>query len=121
MKALILAGGRGKRLTRLTRKKNKSMLEIFGKPLIEYNLDQAVDMGVKEIIIVVGYRSKEIINHVGKEYRGIKYPKLKLVSDKLPPKQTGLKTLMEEKSETNLTEEEAEEMMKKLREAGYKI
>jgi dTDP-glucose pyrophosphorylase len=72
MKALILAGGRGRRLTELTKNKNKSMLKIWEKPLIEYNLDQAVEAGVSEIIIVVGYRKEEIIKHIGKEYKGIK-------------------------------------------------
>ncbi len=71
MKALILAGGRGKRLTELTKERNKSMIKIFEKPLIEYNLEQAVEAGVKEIIIVVGYRKEEITRHIGKEYRGI--------------------------------------------------
>lgn len=71
MKALILAGGRGKRLTKLTRDRNKSMLKVFEKPLIAYNLEQAYEAGVKEIIIVVGYRKEEIIKYVGKDYRGI--------------------------------------------------
>ena len=32
MKAVILAGGRGSRLNRLTKEKNKSMLKLFEKP-----------------------------------------------------------------------------------------
>jgi len=72
MKALILAGGRGSRLDDFTKNKNKSMLQIFGKSLIDYNLEQAYEAGVKEIIIVLCYKPNEIINHVGKEYRGVK-------------------------------------------------
>ncbi len=72
MKALILAGGRGKRLDELTEEKNKSMLEIFEKTLIEYNLDHAVEAGVSEMIIVVGYKKEDIMNFIGEEYRGIK-------------------------------------------------
>ncbi len=71
MKALILAGGRGKRLTELTKNRNKSMIRLFEKPLIEYNLDHALEAGVKEIVIVVGYRKEKIIKHIGREYRGI--------------------------------------------------
>ncbi|MDO8517236.1 MAG: sugar phosphate nucleotidyltransferase [Nanoarchaeota archaeon] len=72
MKALILAGGRGSRLNELTKDKNKSMLELFEKPLIEYNLGHAFEAGVGEIIIVVGYKKEDIIKYVGNSYKGIK-------------------------------------------------
>ncbi len=72
MKALILAGGRGRRLNEMTKKRNKSMVELFGKPIIEYNLEHAVEAGVSEIVIVVGYRKEEIINRIGNQYKGIK-------------------------------------------------
>jgi len=72
MKALILAGGRGRRLNELTKNQNKSMIELFSRPLIEYNLNHAVKAKVSEIIVVVGYRADEIISHIGDEYKGIK-------------------------------------------------
>lgn len=75
MKALILAGGRGKRLEGISNHQNKCMLKLKGKPLIEYNLDNAVKNDVSEIILVVGYQAEDIINAYGKEYSGkpIKY------------------------------------------------
>jgi UDP-N-acetylglucosamine diphosphorylase / glucose-1-phosphate thymidylyltransferase / UDP-N-acetylgalactosamine diphosphorylase / glucosamine-1-phosphate N-acetyltransferase / galactosamine-1-phosphate N-acetyltransferase len=72
MKALILSAGRGSRLNEFTKDKNKSMIKLFEKPLIEYNLEHAHKANVKEIIIVVGYKKEEIINHIGKEFREIK-------------------------------------------------
>ena len=72
MKAVILAGGRGSRLNEFTKDKNKSMIKLFEKPLIEYNLDHAVEAGVSEIIIIVGYKKEDIIKHIGKQYKGIK-------------------------------------------------
>jgi dTDP-glucose pyrophosphorylase len=72
MKALILAGGRGSRLNKITANKNKSMVELFGKPLIEYNLEHALEARVKEIIIVIGYKGEQIKKHIGNEFRGIK-------------------------------------------------
>jgi len=72
MKAVILAGGRGSRLSEFTKDKNKSMIELFEKPLIQYNLDHAIEAGVNEIIVVVGYKKEEIMKFVGKEYKGIK-------------------------------------------------
>ena len=58
MKALILAGGRGSRLKEVIKDQSKNILEIYGKPLIEYNLDQAVEAEVSEIIIVLYYNIK---------------------------------------------------------------
>ena len=75
MKALILAGGRGKRLGELSQEQNKCMVEIMNKPLIGYSLDCAVQNNVSEIVIVVGYKKEDIINAFGGEYKGkpIKY------------------------------------------------
>ena len=72
MKALILAGGRGSRLNKLTEGKNKSMIQLFEKPLIEYNLEHAIEASVSEIVIVVGYQKEEVMRFVGSEYSGIK-------------------------------------------------
>ncbi len=71
MKSLILAGGRGSRLSEFTKDKNKSMISLFEKPLIEYNLEHSAEAGVSEIVILIGYKGGEIKRHFGKEYRGI--------------------------------------------------
>ncbi len=71
MKALILAGGRGKRLNQQTESNNKCMLTLMGKPLIQYSLENAVSAGMDSIIIVVGYRAEDIINHFGTEFQSI--------------------------------------------------
>jgi dTDP-glucose pyrophosphorylase len=69
MKALILAGGRGKRLDDLSVNNNKCMIQVKGRPAIEYNLDNAVSADVDEIILVVGYRAEDIINYLGTSYK----------------------------------------------------
>lgn len=71
-KALILAGGRGKRLKDLTENRNKCMLEFEGKHLIEYSLDLAVNTVAKEIVCLVGYKAEDIINYYGINYKGVK-------------------------------------------------
>jgi dTDP-glucose pyrophosphorylase len=71
MKALILAGGRGKRLGNLTNSVNKCMLEFREKPVLEYNIDRAFEIDeIDEIVIVVGYRAEDIINKYGINYKG---------------------------------------------------
>ncbi len=70
MKALILAGGRGKRLEAHSAERNKCMLEFAGKPLIEHSLDHCARLSPDEIVVVVGYLAEQIINHYGNSYRG---------------------------------------------------
>jgi len=72
MKALILAAGRGKRLGEHPGDGNKCMLELFGKPLVQYSLENAVRAGVNEIVMVVGYRAEAIINCFGIDFLGVR-------------------------------------------------
>jgi UDP-N-acetylglucosamine diphosphorylase / glucose-1-phosphate thymidylyltransferase / UDP-N-acetylgalactosamine diphosphorylase / glucosamine-1-phosphate N-acetyltransferase / galactosamine-1-phosphate N-acetyltransferase len=71
MQAVILAAGLGKRMRPLTDKIAKPMLVVLGKPLLEYTLD-AVHSFVDEIIIVVGYKKKQIKDYFGNLFKGVK-------------------------------------------------
>lgn len=70
MKALVLAAGRGSRLGERTDEHNKCMLPMFGKPLVQYSLENAVRAGVSEIVVVVGYRAEDVINGFGIDFEG---------------------------------------------------
>jgi len=75
MKALILAGGRGTRLRPLTHTKNKHMLPIGNRPMIERIILDAIDLGIKDIIININKGDKEMPELLGngKRFgRGIK-------------------------------------------------
>ena len=67
MKALILAGGRGKRLRPLTDKIPKSLIPINKKPLIQYTINYLKKFGINEIIICSGYKSNQIQNFLKKK------------------------------------------------------
>jgi len=60
MKALILAGGRGKRLRPITDSIPKPLIQINNRPLIEWSIKYLKKHGINEIIICSGYRSKQI-------------------------------------------------------------
>ena len=60
MKALILAGGRGKRLRPITDSIPKPLIPINNIPLIEWSIKYLKKFGINEIIICSGYRSKQI-------------------------------------------------------------
>jgi len=55
MRAMILAAGRGERLRPLTDDVPKPLIEIAGKPLIEYHLDSLAAAGFREIVINQGH------------------------------------------------------------------
>ena len=57
MKGLILAAGRGSRLHELTELRPKCLLQINGRPLIEWQLSALRKSGVSPIGIVTGYKS----------------------------------------------------------------
>jgi len=56
-KAVILAAGEGKRLKPFTETMPKVMLPVANKPILEWNLLNAIDAGVKDFIFIVGYKS----------------------------------------------------------------
>ena len=60
MKAIILAGGRGKRLRPITDKIPKPLIPINEKPLIEWTIKYLKKYGITEIIISSGYKSNLI-------------------------------------------------------------
>jgi len=65
MKAVILAGGYGKRLKPLTDEKPKPMIEVLDRPIIEWQIRWLKNNGIDDIIICVGYMKEHIINYIG--------------------------------------------------------
>lgn len=60
---VIMAGGKGQRLLPLTSNTPKPLLKIGDKPIIEYNIDQLIKVGVKSITLSVNYLADQIINY----------------------------------------------------------
>jgi glucose-1-phosphate cytidylyltransferase len=56
MKAMILAGGRGSRLSEETHSKPKPLVEAGGKPLIWHIMQNYARFGVNEFIVLAGYK-----------------------------------------------------------------
>ena len=64
MKALILAAGEGKRLEPITHTRPKPLIPILNKPLIDYTLSALKELGVKDIVIVIGHLKDKLINYI---------------------------------------------------------
>jgi len=60
MKTVIFAGGLGTRMTGLNDGKPKPLLNIGGKPMISHVMDIFVKHGLKDFIILTGYKSDEV-------------------------------------------------------------
>jgi D-glycero-D-manno-heptose 1,7-bisphosphate phosphatase len=60
--AVILAGGRGERLRPWTDIRPKPMLEIHGKPFLEYQLEMLREQGFERVLLLLGYLP-EVVQH----------------------------------------------------------
>ena len=65
MKAIILAGGLGKRLRPLTNNKPKPMVPLGGKPILVHVINWVKKNGIKEIVLCVSYLHKTIEDYFG--------------------------------------------------------
>jgi len=68
-KAVVLAAGRGTRMREMTADLPKPMLEVRGKPVLQYILEGLRDAGVRKFLIVVGYRAEVVQNFFGDGWR----------------------------------------------------
>jgi len=69
MQVAILAGGLATRLGDLTRRKPKSMVEIMGKPFLEYQLDQIHRNGITDALLCIGHLGEQIEEYFGDGHR----------------------------------------------------
>ena len=72
MKAVILAGGRGKRLRPITDYVPKPLVPIKNIPIIEWQLKYLKKFGIDEVIICTGYKQDMIENYLDSKKIGIK-------------------------------------------------
>ena len=73
MNAIILAAGKGERLRPLTENKPKCLVKLFGKSLLEWQIETFHKLGIDDITVVTGYKSNlikfpEITNLENKKY-----------------------------------------------------
>ena len=62
--AVLLAAGRGTRMGKTTEYHQKCMLPIGDKPLLAWAIDALCQVGVKKILVLVGYRAEEIVDYI---------------------------------------------------------
>ncbi|MBO7610483.1 MAG: aminotransferase class I/II-fold pyridoxal phosphate-dependent enzyme [Muribaculaceae bacterium] len=70
MQAVILAAGMGRRLGEYTRNNTKCMVPVNGVRLIDRLLAQLGKIDLHRVIIVVGYKGKELQDYLTTTYKG---------------------------------------------------
>ena len=76
--AVFLVGGQGTRLQQLTADKAKPILEVGGRPFLDYLLEEAGRHGLKRALLLCGYRADDIVDRLqgahhprdGRRHRG---------------------------------------------------
>ena len=62
---VLLSGGLATRLQPISHSVPKSLIEINGRPFIEYQLDLLKEQGIKNVVICVGYLGEQIEKIIG--------------------------------------------------------
>ena len=74
MKVIILAGGKGTRLTEETIVKPKPMVMVGNKPIISHIIEIYTKYGFNDFLIAAGYKYKIILKYFKKKnFKNLKY------------------------------------------------
>ena len=65
MKVVIMAGGKGSRISKLFPDIPKPMIPICGVPVLEREICSLKEQGFKDIIITIGYKAEQIVQYFG--------------------------------------------------------
>jgi UDP-N-acetylglucosamine diphosphorylase/glucosamine-1-phosphate N-acetyltransferase len=63
--AIVLAAGEGQRLRPFTVNRPKAMLDIAGKPILQFVVEALAGNGIREIVLVVGYQKEHVYDYLG--------------------------------------------------------
>lgn len=80
MKAIILAAGRGSRMKTLTEERPKCLVELYGRPLLEWQLAALKDAGIGEIAIVTGYKRELLAGRGLVEFQNPRWAETNMVA-----------------------------------------
>lgn len=61
--AVCLVGGLGTRLGPLTRNMPKPLLEVGGRPFLDYLIDEAARFGLQRLLLLAGHGAGEVVRH----------------------------------------------------------
>lgn len=65
MKSVIMAGGKGTRISSVADNIPKPMIKVNGKPVLEHEIERLREQGIRDIIMTVGHLSSVIMDYFG--------------------------------------------------------
>ena len=68
LKAIIPVAGEGTRLRPHTHTLPKVLIHVAGKPILGHILDELKQIGIQEIVFIIGYRGDMVIDYVKENY-----------------------------------------------------
>lgn len=71
MQGVVPAAGDGTRLRPLTADRPKGLVRVAGKPLLSWVFEALLDLGVDELVVIIGYRGEAIRDYFGPTVDGI--------------------------------------------------
>ena len=96
MIGVIMAGGKGTRLYPLTANRPKPLVEVLGKPVIDYVSDALLDAGITDVILTTGYQGEGLISLV-EDWNNNKSGKFSVSNEDRPMGTAGSVKLLQEK------------------------
>ena len=73
MKAIIPVAGKGTRLRPHTYTLPKALLHVAGKPILGHILDQVNELGIKDVILILGYLGSKIKEYCEEKYKHMNF------------------------------------------------
>ncbi len=77
LQAILMAGGKGVRLQPLTQTRPKPLLEVGGKPVIDYNIALLARAGISDITVTVNYLAEQLEEHFAAPVEGVQVKTLR--------------------------------------------
>lgn len=68
---VLMAGGKGERLRPLTEKTPKPLVKVGEKCIIDYNIDNLIEYGVKHLNVTVNYLGEQLEEHFAEPRKGV--------------------------------------------------
>ena len=65
MQAVIMAGGKGTRISSVNNTVPKPMIQLFGKPILEMEIENIKKYGITDIVLTIGYKGNVIKEYFG--------------------------------------------------------
>ena len=67
--AVIICGGKSKRMGNLTKNKPKTLLEVNSKPILWYLIMELYRNGIRNFFFTLGYKGEKIKNYINDNYK----------------------------------------------------